>query len=86
VERRKCLSDGRGSLAMLTDAGMARLVGAAPTHVAGVRRYFLDPLSAPQRRELMGSLDAIEALLAPSQGPAWPTDPPCPGESVISAP
>jgi DNA-binding MarR family transcriptional regulator len=83
VERRKCPSDGRGSLALLTDAGMARLVGAAPTHVAGVRRYFLDPLSAAQQRELSGSLDAIEALLAPSQGPAWPS---FPGESAVSSP
>jgi DNA-binding MarR family transcriptional regulator len=83
VERRKCPSDGRGSLAVLTDAGFARLVGAAPTHVAGVRRYFVDPLSAAEQRELMGSLNAIEALLAPSQGPAWPS---CPGEPVVSGP
>jgi DNA-binding MarR family transcriptional regulator len=68
VERRKCPSDGRGSLARLTDDGMARLEAAAPTHVAGVRRYFVDPLNRAQRLALAESLDVIEGKLAALQG------------------
>jgi DNA-binding MarR family transcriptional regulator len=42
VERAPCLSDGRGVEAVITDAGVAALVAAAPTHVAGVRQLLLD--------------------------------------------
>lgn len=42
VERAPCLSDGRGVEAVITDAGTAALVAAAPTHVAGVRQLLLD--------------------------------------------
>ncbi len=44
VRRLPCESDGRGSYASLTEAGLQQLREAAPTHVAGVRRYLLDPL------------------------------------------
>ncbi|MGH9114453.1 MAG: MarR family winged helix-turn-helix transcriptional regulator [Acidimicrobiales bacterium] len=44
VTRRSCPDDGRGSLAALTGAGAALLGAAAPTHVAGVRRYLVGPL------------------------------------------
>jgi DNA-binding MarR family transcriptional regulator len=75
VVRRKCPSDGRGSLATLTEAGMARLQEAAPTHVAGVRRYFVDPLNGAQRQELLGALEVIEGELAGDDGLSCP---PCP--------
>ena len=39
-------TDGRGAYAELTDAGRQKLVAARRTHRAGVRRYFLDRLSA----------------------------------------
>jgi len=44
VIRRACPADGRGSFAELTKAGMDLLQEAAPTHVAGVRRYLIDAL------------------------------------------
>lgn len=44
VSRRPVADDGRGIEAVLTDAGFDRLRGAAPTHVAGVRRHFADHL------------------------------------------
>ena len=44
VERRSCPADGRGAMASLTRDGEARLAEAAPTHVAGVRRYLIDAL------------------------------------------
>ena len=84
VERKKCPSDGRGSLAMLTPDGLALLEATAPTHVAGVRRYFVDPLSPTEQRELARSLDVIEDRLAQSPGPSLPGCPPCPGEPVIN--
>jgi DNA-binding MarR family transcriptional regulator len=42
VLRSACASDGRGVEAALTDAGFARLQGAARTHVEGVRRLMVD--------------------------------------------
>jgi DNA-binding MarR family transcriptional regulator len=42
VARDACLSDGRGVEAVLTEQGRAALEEAAPTHVAGVRRYLVD--------------------------------------------
>jgi DNA-binding MarR family transcriptional regulator len=41
VERLRCSSDGRGYFAVLTDAGHAKLREARATHLAGVRRLFL---------------------------------------------
>jgi DNA-binding MarR family transcriptional regulator len=42
VVRDACLSDGRGVEAVLTDQGREALENAAPTHVAGVRRFLVD--------------------------------------------
>ncbi len=41
VDRMRCPSDGRGLLAVLTDAGLARLEEVYPTHLAGVRRHVI---------------------------------------------
>lgn len=42
VVRSQCSSDGRGVFAELTDAGHARLVEAAPSHVESVRAALVD--------------------------------------------
>jgi DNA-binding MarR family transcriptional regulator len=42
VARDACVSDGRGVEAVLTDHGRRTLEEAAPTHVAGVRRFLVD--------------------------------------------
>jgi DNA-binding MarR family transcriptional regulator len=42
VQRERCASDGRGWHAVLTDAGLERLRGAWPTHLASVRRHMVD--------------------------------------------
>ena len=42
VRREKTASDGRGVVAVLTDAGMDLLIQVAPAHVASVRRVFVD--------------------------------------------
>lgn len=44
LRREPCRSDGRGWDAVLTSAGLARLRGAWPVHVASVRRNVLDHL------------------------------------------
>jgi len=40
IERDVCETDGRGTLARMTPAGMARLQQAAPSHIAGVIEQF----------------------------------------------
>jgi len=64
VERRACPEDRRGSLAVLTPLGLARLVAAAPTHVAGVRRYVIDPLDRAQLEGLAAALSAVDSALS----------------------
>jgi DNA-binding MarR family transcriptional regulator len=48
VAREVCAEDGRGQLAVLTDAGFAALEAAAPVHVGGVRAHLFDQLSPAQ--------------------------------------
>jgi DNA-binding MarR family transcriptional regulator len=59
VERVASEEDRRVSLAVLTDAGMARLEAAAPVHVAGVRRHLLDHLSRRQVRQLGAAFESV---------------------------
>lgn len=51
--RKPCPDDGRGVLAVLTDAGYDLLVAAAPSHVAGVRAVFVDAVD-PADYEAVG--------------------------------
>lgn len=44
--------DGRYTIVALTDAGYEKVVEAAPTHLATVRRFVLDPLNATDERAL----------------------------------
>ncbi len=89
VARQACPSDGRGSLAVLTDIGLARLADAAATHVAGVRRYLIDPLAGPALAALAAGIAAVEEALDgggiaadPDQGP----DQRAPGPVTTSPP
>ena len=60
VERVRCPTDRRGSLARLTTAGRKRLERAAPDHVDQVRRHFIDRLN---RRQLASLVDALDKIL-----------------------
>src|ERR1700693_5695072 len=60
VERRRCPSDRRGSNAVLTDLGLQALRDAAPTHVRGVREYFIDRLDERQLAQLASALSRID--------------------------
>ena len=59
VCRERCPSDRRGSFAVLNAHGMQRLIAAAPTHVDGVRRHFLDRLTSAQQLDLIDALAGI---------------------------
>ena len=45
-------ADGRYTLAILTDQGLAKVVKSAPGHVEEVRRLVFDPLTKAQSRQL----------------------------------
>jgi DNA-binding MarR family transcriptional regulator len=63
VDRREDPADGRGQLAVLTEAGMTLLERAAPGHVEAVRRVVFDALSREQVRQFAEIGEAIgEAL------------------------
>ena len=55
VARQPCADDARGALISLTEPGKAKLRNAAPPHVASVRRYMIDLLTA----EEVAALDSI---------------------------
>jgi DNA-binding MarR family transcriptional regulator len=50
--RVSCETDRRGQIAHLTDAGLALLTRAAPSHLESVRAYLVDPLTDEQMRQL----------------------------------
>lgn len=61
VERAPCEDDGRGIMAVLTDAGFDRLRASAPTHAAGVRAHFADRLRPGEAAVLAQALSRIAA-------------------------
>ncbi|MFI7606275.1 MarR family winged helix-turn-helix transcriptional regulator [Micromonospora sp. NPDC049366] len=52
VRRTPDPTDGRYTLAVLTEEGWAKVVATAPGHVAAVRAYVFDPLTKAQQRRL----------------------------------
>lgn len=64
VERVCCPADRRGYNARLTETGHERLREAAPTHLDGIRRLFVEPLG----RELEGLSETLARVLA-ANGP-----------------
>ena len=52
VRRKTDDEDGRYTLAILTESGLASFTGATPAHVQTVHRLILDPLTATQSRQL----------------------------------
>ncbi len=61
ARREGCPTDRRGAFAVLTDAGYAALVAAAPGHVASVRRHLFDELT-PEQVQVLGDLS--EAVIS----------------------
>jgi DNA-binding MarR family transcriptional regulator len=69
VTREAAADDRRVTLAVLTPAGFAKLSEAAPDHVDGVRRHFLDHLTRAQLRELTEALLAVQRRRAATATP-----------------
>ena len=59
VERTTCTTDARGAEAQLTSVGLDRLRAASATHLDGVRRLFLDVVTAEEREVLARALDRV---------------------------
>ncbi|MFC0843821.1 MarR family winged helix-turn-helix transcriptional regulator [Streptomyces noboritoensis] len=59
IVRRVDPSDGRYTLATLTESGQQKLVDSAPGHVAQVRRLVFDSLTATQRRHFGAALSNV---------------------------
>ncbi len=60
ITRSTCTDDGRGALAVLTDAGLARLRAAARTHLNGIAQYFLDVVPDGDLEVLTATFQAID--------------------------
>ena len=61
LRKERCTDDRRGAFVVATEAGRRAIEGAAPHHVAMVRRLFVDPLT---RGELDAVASAAEKVLA----------------------
>ena len=59
VKRIRCENDARGSNAVLTEKGLARLREAWPTHLASVRRHIFDHLGELDLTKLAAAFNAI---------------------------
>ncbi|MEU4240306.1 MarR family transcriptional regulator [Actinoplanes sp. NPDC026619] len=77
VRRTPDPSDGRYTLAILTDEGWAKVVATAPGHVAAVRQFVFDPLTKAQQRQLGEIGRRVMRVVAP--------DEPCPPRSPREA-
>jgi DNA-binding MarR family transcriptional regulator len=62
-------TNGRYTLAMLTDAGWGAVVAAAPGHVRAVRRYVLDPLTPKQVSTLQDLAGRIAVRIRSDHAP-----------------
>jgi DNA-binding MarR family transcriptional regulator len=67
VRRERSADDGRGNLAVLTDAGWDVVRAAAPGHVDAVREAMFEPLTAEQTRVLGEAFQAIVENLDPDR-------------------
>jgi len=59
LQRVPCENDARGANAVLTDAGLARLEQAWPTHLASVRQHIFDHLEGLDMCKLAKALNAM---------------------------
>ena len=65
VRRQRVGEDGRGFLAVLTDAGLAKVVATAPGHVEEGRALVFDVLTPEQVRHLDDICDTLMTRLNP---------------------
>jgi DNA-binding MarR family transcriptional regulator len=67
VRRERSADDGRGNLAVLTDAGWDVVATVAPGHVDAVREAMFAPLTPEQTRVLGDAMQAILEQLDPDR-------------------
>jgi MarR family transcriptional regulator, 2-MHQ and catechol-resistance regulon repressor len=65
VTRQACPSDGRGSFAVLTPAGLELLLSIMPGHVELIERWYTGALSLTQLDTLTEALRAVRAVVRP---------------------
>lgn len=70
IRRESCLSDLRGTNAVLTDAGYERLRSAAPVHLRGVREHIVDLLTREELEVLATALGRVAGPMPGAAGPA----------------
>ena len=63
VRRHTDLTDGRFTLATLTDKGYKKLVASAPAHVETVRDLVVDPFSPSELKQLKAACERITAQI-----------------------
>ena len=68
VRRERCPSDQRGAFIAVTPEGRAAIETAAPVHVEGVRRHFLDHVSRSELATLARLTKRVRAALDESSG------------------
>ena len=66
VRREPDSTDGRVTIAVLTDAGYSKLVASAPAHVAAVRQLVIDEFSAAELAQLRVMCERIAARVEAS--------------------
>lgn len=71
VTRCAATSDGRGLYAQLTDAGVEKINAARATHHGGIRRYFLDLLTATDQIALADIWARCRTRRAQAPEAAW---------------
>jgi DNA-binding MarR family transcriptional regulator len=72
VRKESSPADGRALYAVLTDSGRERLVEAAPTHLAGIRRRFLERFSESELDELARQWERVlPGAASPLSDLAW---------------
>jgi DNA-binding MarR family transcriptional regulator len=64
VCRESCSSDARGAEAKLTDRGLDRLRTAAPTHLRGIKEYFLSALETDDLPTIERAMTGVAACAA----------------------
>jgi len=67
VRRERSADDGRGSVAVLTETGYAKVVAAAPGHVAAVRSMVFDALSPQGLDHLEAACTELLAKIGPKR-------------------
>ncbi len=82
VARSSCTTDARGAEAVITVTGIQRLRAATGTHLRGVARYFVEPLSAEELGAIGRSLGTVVERLRSDRRGEGLGEAPDPADSV----